>query len=158
MSREFEALCAIGNVGKVERRVAVFVVYIPPDMRAPSFEKLKEEIASEIVAVKRAYKNPIIYVCGDLNHRDLGAGIKEVKDFELVETGPTRGTSTIDLVYTNALKAVSEAATVPPWSPLGACQATTGVFLSTHLFPRNASLSGSSSGGGRATPAGRRSL
>ena len=101
LSREFEVLCAVGKIGKIERTVVIFVVYIPPDMRAAALEKLREELSAEIVAVQKSYKNPIIIVNGDMNKRDLGAGLREVADFELIKTGPTRGSSNIDLVYLN---------------------------------------------------------
>ena len=114
ISKDFEVLCAVGKVEKIERPVVIFVIYIPPDMRASALETLKEELSAEIVAVQKSYKNPLIIVNGDMNRRDIGTGIKEVADFHLVSTGPTRGDSTIDLMYTNAPRAIEEAVVTPP--------------------------------------------
>ena len=114
MSKGFEVLCAVGKVAKIERSIVIFVVYIPPDMRAPALETLKEELSAEIVAVQKSYKNPLIIVNGDMNRRDLGSGINEVADFDLVRTGPTRGDSTIDLMFINAPETVDEAIVTPP--------------------------------------------
>ena len=38
---------------------------------------------------------------GDFNHRVVGEAINEVGEFTALSTGPTRGNSTIDLIYTN---------------------------------------------------------
>ena len=46
-------LCAVGKVGKVERNVAIFVAYIPPTMRTPELERLKELLAVESKFVGR---------------------------------------------------------------------------------------------------------
>ena len=129
-------MCAVGKVGKIERTIVIFVVYIPPDMRAPALERLKEELSAEIVAVQKSYKNPLIVVNGDMNRRDLGSGIREVADFELIKTGPTRGDSTIDLMFTNAPEAVSEAVTTPPLhNASGVPSDHCSVFVSASIPP-----------------------
>ena len=136
IGKEFEVLCAVGKVGKVERTIVIFVVYIPPTMRTPELERMKELLAVELIAIKTAYNNPIVVVNGDMNHRDLGGAIQEVEDLQLVETGPTRGNSTIDLIYLNTHTAVSEILTLPP------LQSVTGnnsdhrcIFISLSLPP-----------------------
>ena len=130
-------LCAVGKIGKIERTIVIFVVYIPPDMRAPALEKLKEELSAEIVAVQKSYKDPFIAVNGDMNKRDLGSGIREVADFDLVKTGPTRGSSTIDLMFLNAPEAVTEAITTPPLhNANGVPSDHRSVFVSASLPPK----------------------
>ena len=79
IGKEFEVLCAVGKVGKVERNIVIFVVYIPPTMRTPELERMKELLAVELIAVKRAYNNPVIAVNGDMNHRDLGGLFRKWK-------------------------------------------------------------------------------
>lgn len=44
--------------------------------------------------------NPIIYVAGDFNHRDVGPTLRVVADLQLVHTAPTRGGNTLNLVHT----------------------------------------------------------
>ena len=114
IGREFEVLCAAGKIGKVDRSVIVFAVYIPPGIAAAAFEHLKEGLAAEVLAAKGSYKNPIVIVNGDMNHKDLLGGLQEVEDFHVVKTGPTRGNSTIDLVYLNCPEAVKERINAPP--------------------------------------------
>ena len=137
ISREFEVLGAVGKVGKVERIIVIFVVYIPLNMQAPALEKLKEEISAEIVSVKKSHKDPIIIVGGDMNKRDLGSGIREVKDFDLVRTGPTRGNSTIDLMFLNVPGAVTEAITTSPLHNIGGVPSDhCSVFVNVSLPPK----------------------
>ena len=119
IGKEYEVLCATGRVGKIDRRVVVFIVYVPPGIRATTLDVLREQLAAEISAVKATYKNTIIVVNGDFNRRDIGCAISEVEKFDLVPTGPTRGNATIDLIYTNVAGDVSEVLNQPPLQSLG---------------------------------------
>ena len=119
IQKEHEVVCATGRVGKVSRRIVVFAAYVPPNIKAPQFEALKEAISTEVSAVRIAYNNPIIIVAGDFNHRDLGPALNEVADVSLVQTPPTRGDSTIDLVYTNIASEITDTAVLPPLQSLG---------------------------------------
>ena len=114
IGREFEVMCATGRVGKVDRRVVVFVAYVPPGMRSGDLERLRELLALEVAAAKESYKDPIIVVNGDFNHRDVGHALGEVGDFDLLATDYTRGRSTIDLVYTNCAPNIKNSTTLPP--------------------------------------------
>ena len=113
-ARGFEIICATGKIGKIDRKFVVFTVYIPPDMRAARFEALKAALTDEITAAKLALPNPVVVVGGDFNHRDVAGAITLAEEVTLVQTGPTRGNNTIDLVYTNAHETITEAHTVPP--------------------------------------------
>ena len=81
VSKEAEVICAVGVVGKMARKVAVFGVYVPPSTPATVWESTKESITVEVDAVLKAYKNPIILVTGDFNHRDMGGALNEVGSF-----------------------------------------------------------------------------
>ena len=101
MRKDSEVICAVGRIGKIGRPVAVFAVYIPPSMRAPELAVLRKQLADEVAALRSTYKNPAIFIGGDTNHRDVGDAVNEVGDFTVLDTGPTRGTSTIDVAITN---------------------------------------------------------
>lgn len=45
MRKDFEVLCAMGRVAKIDRVVVVFVVYIPPSTGSAELETLKEQLA-----------------------------------------------------------------------------------------------------------------
>ena len=96
--------------------MVVFVVYITPSIRAADLETLKEELTVEVGAARQAFKDPIIVVNGDFNHRDVGGTLNNVDDFHAVSTEPTRGDNTIDIVYTNVQQHinVNETRCLPP--------------------------------------------
>lgn len=138
-------------IGKISRKVVIFVVYVQPTLRAAELEELKEALSVEVGAARRSYKDPLILVSGDFNHRDVGAALNEVGDFDAVSTGPTRGNSTSDLVYTNALSAQTDTRVLPPLESLGG----TILRLSFHL---NETTVGLPSGGELGMRQGRRLL
>lgn len=95
--KESEILCATGRVAKINKMVVVFVAHVPPSIIAAELEALK---AVEVGLARQTFKDPIIVVNGDFNHRDGGGGAKYVADFKEIASGPTRGTNTIDIIYT----------------------------------------------------------
>ena len=114
VGKEHEVMCAVGKVGKIERKVVVMVVYIPPGMKAQQLQKLRENLAAEVSEAKVAYKNPIFVIGGDFNHRDVMGEVDHAEHMSVVKSGPTRGDSTIDLIYTNVPGEVAECRTLPP--------------------------------------------
>ena len=109
-----EILCMTGKIGKVPKKVAVMVVYVPPDTKAAKFRELCDTLVSEISAVKVALGDPVIYVAGDFNHRDVGPSLLLAANLTLVPTGPTRGGNTLDLIYSNVGNERAEAEVLPP--------------------------------------------
>ena len=45
----YEIVCAVGKVGKIERQFAVFSVYVPPKTRSAEFAELCEDLASALI-------------------------------------------------------------------------------------------------------------
>ena len=86
VKRDQEILCVTGKVGKIPRKIAVFVTYIPPDTRAAKFREICDTLVAEIAAVKIALGDPIIYVMGDFNHRDVGPCLDLAGGLKLVQT------------------------------------------------------------------------
>ena len=110
-------VCGVGRIGKIPRRVAAFVIYVPPNIKSKQLEELREALATEVAVVRAAYHNPLIVVGGDFNRRDFGPALAEVDEIDLISTGPTRGDGTIDLIYTNSPGAVKEKLVLPPLRP-----------------------------------------
>ena len=90
-TREQKLVCAVGKVAKLGRQVVVFVVYVPPSSSAAYVAALAESLAMEIAAVKSAIKDPLIYVCGDFNCRDIGRELAVAGDLQPLPVGHTRG-------------------------------------------------------------------
>ena len=98
---EQEIICAAGRIGKLNKQVVVFVVYVPPGLNAAGVAALKETMIHEISTVRAAIKDPVIYVGGDFNRRDFSAELALAGDLILLATGPTRGAVAQDAIYTN---------------------------------------------------------
>ena len=111
-----EVICATGRVGKVDQVVVVFAVYIAPGTRAAELDLLREGLTTEITQIRMSITNPIVIVGGDFNHRDVNGALNDAGEFEAIPTGPTRGSNTIDIIFTNSLGAVNlnETRTLPP--------------------------------------------
>ena len=114
VAKDSEIMCATGKVGKIDRKFVIFVVYIPPSIKAPRFDALKESLAAEITAAKADIRDPVFIIAGDFNHRDISDAVGLVEHLTLVPSGPTRGANTINLVYTNVPECVRECITLPP--------------------------------------------
>ena len=107
-------MCGVGRVGKIKRKVVVFVVYVSPSMKRADVDKLREVLSLEIGAAKASYGDPIFMVGGDLNHRDLAVALEGPDVFERVVTPPTRGASVLDVLYTNIGGQLVEKLVLPP--------------------------------------------
>ena len=62
---------------------------------------------------KTKYCSPYFIIGGDFNKRKIKRELKEFQDIKLVETGPTRGTNTLDLIFTNFPEFVKNYGTIP---------------------------------------------
>ena len=111
--KNFEVMCAVGNVRKIVRKVVIFVAYLPPDLTAGAADQLFECVATEIAAVKVSIKDPIIIVCGDFNGKSIQDAFEVDDTIKLIPTGPMRGNRALDLVFSNIGQYVTEAGVLP---------------------------------------------
>lgn len=63
--------------------------------------------------MKVALGNPVIFVTGDFNHRDVGPTLSLATNLCLTPTGPTRGANTLDLIYSNINELKGEVGVLP---------------------------------------------
>ena len=109
-----ELLCAVGPIGKITRKVVIFGLYIPPKTTAARMSDLCDTLGEAIAGVKVALGNPILYVAGDINGHNIEPAFDVDPDITLLPTPPTRGTSTLDLVFANIPDLVDYAEVRPP--------------------------------------------
>ena len=102
-SRKFELVVATGKINGLNRSVAIFAVYIQPRMKVDELEALRELIADTIIQMKANPHgdDPIFFIGGDLNHRDLGPAFDNLIDITRVNYDPTRGPACLDVIYSN---------------------------------------------------------
>ena len=94
--RKFEMLCAVGKVGKITRKFAIFTIYIPPNTKANELVRIVAALGEEIASVKASVDDPFIVVAGYFNHRSVEGALEEVEAFKLIVTPPTRGPNCLD--------------------------------------------------------------
>ena len=109
-----EILSVVGNVGEIKRKVVAIVLYIPPDTAASRMELIRELVGTEIAAVKTAFVDPIILICGDINGKNIEPAFDVDGDIQAIRTGPTRGENTLDVVFSNIGEYVKNAGVLPP--------------------------------------------
>ena len=114
LDKSHEVICAVGRVGKIPRMVAAFAVYVPPKMKVAELDRLTDALSTEIASVRTSYADPVIIVGGDFNHRDMSGALNLAGNLTVVPTGPTRGTNTLDAVFTNVGESVTDKGTLPP--------------------------------------------
>ena len=113
MKKEHKVICVVGKIGKIDRKVVIFLAYVPPNTHAAEAELLREALTAEVAAVKVSYKNPIMFVAGDFNHRDVSGAVSLGEQVVQVLTAPTRGNNTIDMVYSNVHDNIIESLVLP---------------------------------------------
>ena len=90
MEKGWEVVCAVGRIAKTPRKVFVFAVYIPPNIKAAEFCALAESLAVEVAEIKATLNSPAVFICGDMNRRDLRPYLNMVEYFTQLDTPPTR--------------------------------------------------------------------
>ena len=106
----------IKGLGKyeVDKCFVVFTAYIPPQMLAAEFGDLCSKIDNAVAEMKKSMKNPVFILAGDFSGRDIESGVCQTECLTPVNTGPTRGTRTLDVIYTNVKEKVKYGATTDP--------------------------------------------
>ena len=97
----YELVAATGKVGRLQQTVAVFCVYVEPRMKAAELDKLRDLLAGEILALKTASSNPLIFLGGDMNRRDFAPIFDAFHDFTQVNHAPTRQGACLDILFSN---------------------------------------------------------
>ena len=98
---KYELVGAVGRNGSDTRKCVLFALYIPPSQTAKDTEGLFHCLADAIEKAKLDYSDPYIVIGGDMNNRDINKALGDFPDIQVATSGPTRGTSTLDIVATN---------------------------------------------------------
>lgn len=99
---KFEMVVASGKINKSNKMVFVYCVYIQPRMLAAELGKLKEVLADDVTKIKTKHPDPVIYIGGDMNKRDLLDAVDCFRDMERKNFDATRGEACLDVLYSNA--------------------------------------------------------
>ena len=105
-------IAATGKVAISDRLVAVFCIYIQPRMLVEELDDLRSMLTNQILQLK-SKSDPLLFISGDLNKRDLGPAFDAFSDIAQINTEPTRGDNCLDIMYSNATEC-----TPTTWRPL----------------------------------------
>ena len=95
-----EVVAALGKIPGSRRKIAVYVVYVPPRTRVAGFKALTKIITDSVHKMK-AECNPYILITGDFNRRTPTGMIVEFPDIEHIDTEATRLGAALDIICTN---------------------------------------------------------
>ena len=110
----FEVLCVVGNLRGHSRKVFVLAAYMPPGDLVPHGRACLAHIRDMIQMAKFKFNEPLIVTAGDFNQWDISGALSHYVDIEEVSAGPTRGSGTIDRVFVNFPRAVSDKSVLEP--------------------------------------------
>ena len=109
----FEIVAACGKAQNFSRKLLVIVLYIPPSTLVSATKALWESVSDTIEKAKAELDDPYIVIGGDTNRRPMVDGLKDFMDVTMLDTGPTRGTATLDEIATNFSSTVKSSTFVP---------------------------------------------
>ena len=108
----FEILVGAGSIKGHLRRLVVLACYLPPNYDRERGCRAADFVVDLIIRMKRRFKVPYIVTAGDFNQWELD--LADLADMEEVPVGLTRGSRSIDKIFTNVPRKVVEAGTLTP--------------------------------------------
>ena len=96
----FELVSAIGRIGKIPRQAAFFCLYVEPKMKVGELRNLTDLLHSQILQLK-AKGDPMIFIAGDLNCKDLSDAFEDFTDIKQINFDPTRRGACLDIMFSN---------------------------------------------------------
>ena len=96
-----EVVAALGRLPNVKRKIAIIAAYIPPSYSTTRKESAVQYIYDAIHKLRTQHNNPYIILGGDFNNTKLDRITYSFHDMEILESGPTHGFNTLDLIVTN---------------------------------------------------------
>ena len=89
----YEVLTTISTISGHSRKLVTVAAYVPPGYPVA--------IADVVMEAKRRYREPYVVVAGDFNQWEVDKSLEDFVDIVEVGVGPTRGSSSICLLYTS---------------------------------------------------------
>ena len=109
-----EVLASIGTIRGHSRRLAVLACYVPPNLEKKRADKCQEFIADSVLHIKNNYRDPYIVVTGDFNQWPVEDYLNNFTDIKEIDVGATRGSKSIDRVFSNLSRSVTVSGTLAP--------------------------------------------
>lgn len=111
---EYEILFASGTMPMFTRKFIAICVYLPPSMSTAMAMLAMLFLVDALLEIKCQFKDPFIALSGDFNNHDIEKYLEDYPDLVLLLTGPTRGGSTLDKIFTNFSDNIFVLGTITP--------------------------------------------
>ena len=100
-SNDFELVAAVGRTVSDSRKILVISVYYPPQMRKEKVDCLNSYITDLIDRQNEIHEELQVFICGDINGKDITPIMADHPEICVLLTPSTRGPETLDLCLTN---------------------------------------------------------
>ena len=111
---DFELLVCAGSMRGHTRKVCLVAAYLPPNYTCVKANQALDKITDIVVALKRRFTDPYIIIAGDFNHWKIGEALVDFPDIKEVPVGNIRKDKSIDRIFLNMDRSVTEAGTLSP--------------------------------------------
>ena len=110
----YEVLVAAGSMRGRSRKMLVVACYIPPNYSKQRGSGALEYVENILIELKRRYNDPYLFVAGDFNQWRVEDYLDNFPDVKEVAVGPTRGSRSIDRIFSNVGRSLVESGTALP--------------------------------------------
>ena len=111
---DFEVMATVGNIKGIRESVAVVTAYMPPNMTLIEARNMIEYISDLIGELKRVHNDCMGVLGGDFTQWPIEEFLEDHPEITEAEIGPTRGSRSIDRVFTNFHRSITESGTRTP--------------------------------------------
>ena len=100
-SGKTEVVAAVGKVHNIQIKSVIINAYLPPKLKVHQVAEVMKVVSDAILKAKTEFPDPFIVIGGDFNRKKPNPAIEAYPDLRIVDTRPTRGKATLDLIATN---------------------------------------------------------
>ena len=98
---DIEAVCATGKSVENNRKILIISAYIPPKTEAAALLRFKVQVRERLEQAKADLGEFDFYMGGDTNKRNIDDCFENFPTYKQIIDFPTRGSSLLDVCYTN---------------------------------------------------------
>ena len=109
-----EIVAAVARFPGYSRQLVVVGCYLPPTYSASEGAAALDRVTQAVIEIKRRFRSPYIIVAGDFNQWEVDKALIDFIDLVEADVGPTRGSRSIDRIFSNFGGSIGSAYTVPP--------------------------------------------
>ena len=131
-----EIVCAVGNSQKTKRKIAMISIYMPPSLRRDQLDGYLYTLVELLDIGKTKYEEPIIFMGGDFNGKDLGRLFTAFPELNAIGAGATRNGLALDEVYTNVTNSVVHKDVQEPLSKRDGTKSDHAVIVAAVKLPK----------------------